>query len=215
MELESTTQDSTTVETSVSVREQLPVVVSATTVNVADAAIPTITGPVTLVGAGATFPSPLYEAWFDEFHKSVPDIQMNYQAIGSGGGVRQLLAGTVDFGDSDVPMSDEQLEQSRTKILHVPTVLDAVVPIFRVPGVSRELRFTPEALAGIFLGKITTWNDAAIASANLEVDLPNMPIEVVHRSDGSPVTFIFTDYLSKVSRNGRTVPGKASLSDGR
>src|SRR5215471_7281484 len=113
----------------------------------------------TLNGAGATFPYPMYSKWFSEYHNAHPDIQINYQSIGSGGGIRQVLAGTVDFGASDGPMTDEQLSQSKTKILHIPTVLGAVVPAYNVPGVSEELKFTPEVLANIFLGKITNWND--------------------------------------------------------
>lgn len=162
----------------------------------------------TLNGAGATFPYPMYSKWFSEYHKLHPDIQINYQSIGSGGGIRQVLAGTVDFGASDGPMSDEQLSESKTKILHVPTVLGAVVPAYNVPGVSAELKFTPEALAGIFLGKVTSWNDKALASANPGVNLPNQPIIVVHRSDGSGTTFIFTDYLSKVSPDWQSQVGK-------
>ena len=123
-------------------------------------------GQTTLNGAGATFPNPMYQKWFSEYHKAHPDIQFNYQSIGSGGGIRQVLAQTVDFGASDGPMTDEQLSQAKTKILHIPTVLGAVVPAYNVPGVSGELKFTPEALSGIFLGKITTWNDPAIAKAN-------------------------------------------------
>jgi phosphate transport system substrate-binding protein len=154
----------------------------------------------TLNGAGATFPYPMYSKWFSEYHKAHPDIQINYQSIGSGGGIRQLLAGTVDFGASDGPMSDEQLAQAKTKILHVPTVLGAVVPAYNVPGVSTEIKFTPEVLAGIFLGQITNWNDKAIASVNPGVNFPkDQSIIVIHRSDGSGTTYIFTDYLSKVS----------------
>src|ERR1700745_2050130 len=118
-------------------------------------------GQTTLNGAGATFPNPMYSKWFSEYHNAHPDIEINYQAIGSGGGIRQVLAGTVDFGASDGPMTDEQLAQSKIKILHVPTVLGAVVPAYNVSGVSGEIKFTPEALAGIFLGKITNWNDRA------------------------------------------------------
>src|ERR1700674_3596367 len=123
----------------------------------------------------------MYSKWFSEYHKAHPDIEINYQSIGSGGGIRQVLAGTVDFGASDGPMSDEQLAQAKTKILHVPTVLGAVVPAYNVSGVSGDLKFTPEALAGIFLGKITNWNDKAIASANPGVKLPGDPIVVIHR----------------------------------
>jgi len=164
----------------------------------------------TLNGAGATFPNPMYSKWFSEYHNAHPDIQINYQPIGSGGGIRQVLAGTVDFGATDGPMSDEQLAQSKVKILHVPTVLGAVVPAYNVPGVSGEVKFTPEALAGIFLGKITNWNDKAIGSANPEHKFPDQPIVVVHRSDGSGTTYIFTDYLSKVSPEWAGIAGKGT-----
>jgi len=161
----------------------------------------------TLNGAGATFPYPMYSKWFSKYHDAHPDIQINYQSIGSGGGIRQVLAGTVDFGASDGPMSDEQLSQSKVKILHVPTVLGAVVPAYNVPGVSGEIRFTPEVLSGIFLGKISSWNDKAIAVANPGVKFPDQPIVVIHRSDGSGTTFIFTDYLSKVSADWKGLVG--------
>jgi phosphate transport system substrate-binding protein len=167
-------------------------------------------GQTTVNGAGATFPNPMYQKWFSEYHKAHPDIQFNYQSIGSGGGIRQVLAQTVDFGASDGPMTDEQLAQAKTKILHIPTVLGAVVPAYNVPGVSTELKFTPEALAGIFLGKITTWNDPAIAKANPGINLPSQPIIVIHRSDGSGTTYIFTDYLSKVSSDWQNGPGKGT-----
>src|SRR6516164_6627976 len=160
----------------------------------------------TLNGAGATFPYPMYSKWFNEYHNAHPDIQINYQSIGSGGGIRQVLAGTVDFGASDGPMTDEQLAQSKTKILHVPTVLGADVPAYNL-NVSGELKFTPEALAGIFLGKITTWNDPALAKANPDLKLPGDPIIVIHRSDGSGTTFIWTDYLSKVSPDWKSQVG--------
>jgi phosphate transport system substrate-binding protein len=162
----------------------------------------------TLNGAGATFPYPMYSKWFSEYHKAHPDVEINYQSIGSGGGIRQVLAGTVDFGASDGPMSDEQLAQAKTKILHVPTVLGAVVPAYNVPGVNSEIKFTGEALAGIFLGKVTAWNDAAIAGANPGVNLPNQPIIVIHRSDGSGTTYIWTDYLSKASPEWQSQVGK-------
>ncbi len=165
-------------------------------------------GQTTVNGAGATFPNPMYQKWFSEYHKAHPDVQFNYQSIGSGGGIRQVLAQTVDFGASDGPMTDEQLSQAKTKILHIPTVLGAVVPAYNVPGVSTELKFTPEALSGIFLGKITTWNDPAIAKANPGVTLPNQTIIVIHRSDGSGTTYIFTDYSMK-NASGAFV--KASL----
>jgi phosphate transport system substrate-binding protein len=152
----------------------------------------------------------MYQKWFSEYHKAHPDIEFNYQSIGSGGGIRQVLAQTVDFGASDGPMTDQQLSEAKTKILHIPTVLGAVVPAYNIPGVNTELKFTPEALAGIFLGKITSWNDPAIAKANPGVNLPNQTIIVVHRSDGSGTTYIFTDYLSKVSSDWADGPGKGT-----
>ena len=165
----------------------------------------------TLNGAGATFPYPMYSKWFSKYHDAHPDIQFNYQSIGSGGGIRQVLAGTVDFGASDGPMTDEQLAQAKIKILHVPTVLGAVVPAYNISGVSGEIKFTPDVLAGIFLGKITNWNDKSIASANPGINFPkDEPIVVIHRSDGSGTTFIFTDYLSKVSSDWQNQVGKAT-----
>jgi phosphate transport system substrate-binding protein len=152
----------------------------------------------------------MYQKWFSEYHKGHPEVQFNYQSIGSGGGIRQVLAQTVDFGASDGPMTDEQLSQAKTKILHIPTVLGAVVPAYNVPGVNTELKFTPEALAGIFLGKITSWNDPALAKANPGVNLPNQTIIVIHRSDGSGTTYIFTDYLSKISSEWEHGPGKGT-----
>jgi phosphate transport system substrate-binding protein len=149
-------------------------------------------------GAGATFPYPIYSKWFDEFHKRNPDVQINYQSIGSGGGIRQVTDGTVDFGASDGPMTDEQMKAAKIPILHFPTVLGAVVPTFNLAGVD-HLRFTPEAIAGIFLGKVTHWNDPAIARENPGAKLPAVPIVPIHRSDGSGTTYIWTDYLSKVS----------------
>jgi phosphate transport system substrate-binding protein len=154
-------------------------------------------------GAGASFPEPIYSKWFDEYHKKDPNIQINYQAIGSGGGIKQITEGTVDFGASDGPMNDDQLKAFQDKhgfpVLHFPTVLGAAVPTYNIPGVNAELNFTPEALAGIFLGKITKWNDPALTAANPGVNLPGNDIYVVHRSDGSGTTYIWTDYLSKVS----------------
>ena len=173
-------------------------------------AIPMWGETVTLNGAGATFPYPMYSKWFSEYNKLHPDIQFNYQSIGSGGGIRQVLAGTVDFGATDGPMTDEQLAQAKTKILHIPTVLGADVPAYNIPGVTEELKFTPELLANIFLGKITSWNDAALAKANPGVNLPNQPIIVIHRSDGSGTTYIFTDYLSKVSTDWKNQVGKGT-----
>ena len=172
-------------------------------------AIP-VWGQTTLNGAGATFPYPMYSKWFSEYNKLHSDIQFNYQSIGSGGGIRQVLAGTVDFGATDGPMTDEQLAQAKSKILHIPTVLGADVPAYNIPGVTEELKFTPELLANIFLGKITSWNDAAIAKANPGVNLPNQPIIVIHRSDGSGTTYIWTDYLSKVSSDWKNQVGKGT-----
>jgi phosphate transport system substrate-binding protein len=160
--------------------------------------------------AGATFPYPIYSKWFDEYHKMHPMVQINYQSIGSGGGITQLIAKTVDFGASDGPMSDEQLNQAGFKILHFPTVLGGAVPSYNITGVGSDLKFTPEALAGIYLGKITKWNDPAIASANPGVKLPADDIVVVHRADGSGTTFIWSDYLSKVSDEWKTKVGKGT-----
>ena len=161
-------------------------------------------------GAGATFPYPIYSKWFDAYHKLHPDFEFNYQSIGSGGGIRQVIAGTVDFGATDGPMTDQQLGQAKVKILHFPTVLGAVVPTYNIPGVNQELNFTPEALAGIYLGNITKWNDAAIQGPNPGVKLPDTDIIVVHRSDGSGTTYIFVDFLSKVSDEWKTKVGKAT-----
>ena len=167
-------------------------------------------GQTALNGAGATFPYPMYSKWFSEYRKAHPDVEINYQSIGSGGGIRQVLAGTVDFGATDGPMTDEQLSQAKTKILHIPTVLGADVPAYNIPGVTEELKFTPDVLAGIFLGKITSWNDPALAKINPGVNLPNQPIIVIHRSDGSGTTYIWTDYLSKVSSEWANGPGKGT-----
>ena len=164
----------------------------------------------TLNAAGATFPYPMYSKWFNEYHKAHPEVQINYQSIGSGGGIRQVLAGTVDFGASDGPMTDEQLGQAKTKILHIPTVLGAVVPAYNIPGVKQELKFSGEVLANIFLGKITSWNDPAITKLNPGVNLPGQPIVVVHRADGSGTTYIWTDYLSKISGEWKNGPGKGT-----
>jgi phosphate transport system substrate-binding protein len=152
-----------------------------------------------LNGAGATFPYPMYSKWFNEYHKKNSAVQINYQSIGSGGGIKQLQAGTVDFGASDMPMTDEQLSQTKFKVVHIPTVLGAVVPAYNIPGVKGEVKFTGEIIADIFLGKINNWNDPQLAKLNPGVKFPNQAIVVVHRSDGSGTTFIFTDYLSKVS----------------
>jgi len=168
-------------------------------------------GQTTLNGAGATFPNPMYSKWFSDYHKLHPDIQINYQSIGSGGGIRQVTEGTVDFGASDMPMTDGQLTEAqtklKTKILNIPTVLGAAVPAYNIPGVKGEVKFTPEALAGIFLGRITKWNDKAITSANPGVNFPDKDIVVVYRTEGSGTTFIWTDYLSKVSPEWKSKVG--------
>jgi len=175
------------------------------------AALAATLGAQTLInGAGATFPYPIYSKWFDEFHKRRPNVQINYQSIGSGGGIRQLEAGTVDFGASDLPMNDEQLSRQKTRVLHFPTVLGAVVPTYNLPGVSQELNFTSEAIAGVFLGTVTKWNDAAIAQANPGVTLPASDIVVVHRSVGSGTKFIWTDYLSKTSPEWKSRVGSGA-----
>jgi phosphate transport system substrate-binding protein len=149
--------------------------------------------------AGATFPAPIYQKWFGEYHTAHPDVEINYQAVGSGAGIKQLTDGTVDFGASDMPMTNEQIGAVKVKPLHFPTVLGAVVLSYNIPGVTAPLKFSPEVIADIYLGKVTKWNDAKIAKDNSGVKLPNEDIVVVRRTDGSGTTFVFTDYLSKVS----------------
>jgi phosphate transport system substrate-binding protein len=177
---------------------------AAVTISVAPAA-------ETINAAGATFPGPIYQKWFEEYRKAHPEVQINYQAIGSGGGIRQLTEGTVDFGASDMPMTDDQIKdltgKRKFKPLHFPTVLGGIVPTYNVTGVSTELKFSGEALAGIFLGTISKWNDAAIARDNPGVKLPNEDITVAHRSDASGTSFVFTDYLSKVSPQWKSKVG--------
>jgi len=158
-------------------------------------------------GAGATFPYPIYSKWFSEYNKQHPDVQINYQPIGSGGGVQQVSKQTVFFGASDMPMNAEQLQAAPGKILHLPTVLGAVVPVYNIPNVTTELKFSGPLLADIFLGKITKWNDAGIAKLNPGVTLPASDITVVHRADGSGTTYIWVDYLAKVSPEWKTKVG--------
>src|SRR5579863_7583105 len=177
----------------------------------------TAMGAETINGAGATFPNPIYQQWFGEFKMAHPDVSINYQSLGSGAGIRQLTEGTVDFAASDLPMSDDQIkamvDAKKPKPLHFPTVLGAVVLTYNIPGVTGDLNLTPEAIAGIYLGTVTMWNDAKIASANPGVKLPAKAIEVVHRSDGSGTSYIFTDYLSKISPEWKTKVGvNASVS---
>jgi phosphate transport system substrate-binding protein len=162
-----------------------------------------------LTGAGATFPYPIYSKWFSEYSAAHPGVEINYQSIGSGGGISQVTKGTVDFGASDMPMTDEMLSSSKVKLIHIPTVLGAVVPVFNVPGVG-ELRFSGQTLADIYLGKINNWADPLIAKDNPGVKLPQQKIIVVHRSDGSGTSFIFTDYLSKVNKDWAGGPGKGT-----
>jgi len=161
-------------------------------------------------GAGATFPNPIYTKWFDQYSKMHSNVEINYQSIGSGGGIRQLSAGTVFFGASDGPMTNEQITAAGFRIIHLPTVLGGVVPVYNVPEISAELKFTGPVLADIFLGKITKWNDAAIRATNPGVNLPNAEITVVHRSDGSGTSYIWCDYLSKVSPEYRKTVGVAT-----
>jgi len=165
---------------------------------------------VQITGAGATFPNPIYSKWFSEYHKVHPNVEFNYQAIGSGGGIRQLSAGTVFFGASDGPMTDEQIQAAGFRILHLPTVLGGVLPVYNIPGVSAQLKFTGPLLADIYLGKVTRWNDNAIRSLNPGIDLPGDEITVVHRSDGSGTTYIWCDYLSKVSTEYKRRVGVAT-----
>jgi len=162
-----------------------------------------------LTGAGSTFDYPIFSKWFSEYSAAHPGVEINYQSIGSGGGIKQVTAGLIDFGASDGPMTDEQLAASKIKLVHIPVVLGAVVPIFNVPGVG-NLKFSPDVLADIYLGKINNWNDGRIAKDNPGVKLPDQKIIVVHRSDGSGTTYIWTDYLSKVSTEWASGPGKGA-----
>jgi phosphate transport system substrate-binding protein len=162
-----------------------------------------------LTAAGATFPYPIYSKWFNEYSAAHPGVEINYQSIGSGGGITQVTKGTVDFGASDMPMTDAALAASPIKLIHIPTVLGADVPAFNVPGVD-DLKFSGDVLADIFLGKINNWNDARIAKDNPGVKLPDQKIIVVHRAEGSGTTFIWTDYLSKVSKEWADGPSKGT-----
>ena len=161
--------------------------------------LPVFAASTLINGAGATFPSPLYAKWFSDYQKEHPDTQINYQPIGSGGGIKQLLDHTVDFGASDAPMTDEQLAKSQVLVLHIPTVLGAVAVTYNVPGIPKGLKLTPEVLADLFLGKITKWNDPKLFALNPQTKFPDTAVLIAHRSDGSGTSAIFTDYLSKVS----------------
>jgi len=165
---------------------------------------------IRLTGAGATFPYPIYSKWVLEYTTVRPHIQINYASIGSGGGIRQFTDHTVDFGASDGPMTDSQITAAGSNVIHIPTVLGSVVPTYNIPGVTQSLHFTGEVLAGIFLGQITKWNDSRIMALNAGVNLPDQDIVVVHRSDGSGTTYIWTDYLSKVSSDWSTRVGKGT-----
>jgi len=166
---------------------------------------------VMLQGAGATFPNPIYQKWFSEYNKITPNARFDYQSIGSGGGIKQISAKTVDFGGSDAPMKDEELKSAPSEILHIPTVLGAVVLTYNVPTVSGDLKLTPDGIAGIFLGKITRWNDPAISASNAGMNFPDAPINVVRRSDGSGTSYVWTDYLSKVSPEWKSKIGTGAM----
>jgi phosphate transport system substrate-binding protein len=172
---------------------------------------------VQITGTGASFPYPMYSKWFDVYHKKYPKVEINYSSTGSGAGVQQVTSGTVDFGASDGPMTDKEIDGFKAKngygILHFPTVMGANVPVYKLAGVNQPLNFTGEALANIFMGKIFKWNDPAIASANPGVNLPNANIVVIHRSDPSGTTFVWTDYLSKVSPDWKAKVGAAKSVD--
>jgi phosphate transport system substrate-binding protein len=161
-------------------------------------------------GAGATFPYPIYSKWFSDYSQLHPNVKINYQPIGSGGGIRQVTEGTVDFGATDGPMTDEQISGAKIKVMHIPTVLGAVVPVYNIPGVNKDLNFSSDEIADIYLGKITKWNDPRIAKDNPGVNLPDKSILPVYRSDGSGTTYIFTDFLSKVSQDWNSRVGKAT-----
>jgi phosphate transport system substrate-binding protein len=161
-------------------------------------------------GAGATFPNPIYSKWFSEYNQLHPNVKINYQSIGSGGGIRQVSEGTVDFGATDGPMNDQQIHDAKVKTTHIPTVLGAVVPVYNLPGVSQELKFSSDVIADIYLGKIVKWNDGRIAKDNAGINLPDKSILPVYRSDGSGTTYIFTDFLSKVSSDWNSRVGKST-----
>ncbi len=165
---------------------------------------------VQLTGAGATFPNVIYQNWMLTYNQTHSDVRMNYQSIGSGGGIRQFSDGTVDFGGTDAPMSDSAIAAIQGNVLHIPTVMGAVVVAYNLPGLAQPVKLAPDVLADIFLGKITNWSDARIASLNAGVTLPNQDIIVVHRSDGSGTSFGFTDYLSKVSAEWQQKVGKGT-----
>jgi phosphate transport system substrate-binding protein len=167
-------------------------------------------GAQNLTAAGATFPYPIYNRWFSEYAQAHPNVHINYQSIGSGGGKKQVSEGTVDFGASDGPMSDQELAEAKVKVMHIPTVLGAVVPVYNIPGVSKDLNFSGDVIADIYLGKITKWNDPRLVKDNPGANLPDKPILPVYRSDSSGTTFIFTDYLAKVSPDWKNKVGNST-----
>ncbi len=174
------------------------------------ALVTAIAGAQNINGAGATFPNPIYSKWFSEYSQQHSNVHINYQPIGSGGGIRQVTDGTVDFGASDVTMTDEQLAQAKVKVMALPTVLGAVVPVYNVPGISKPLNLSGDVIADIYLGKISKWNDPRLAKDNPGVSLPDKAILPVYRSDGSGTTFIFTDYLAKVSPDWNSKVGRGA-----
>jgi phosphate transport system substrate-binding protein len=166
--------------------------------------------PLLINGAGASFPYPIYTKWFDVYQQSNAGVQFNYQSIGSGGGIKQITAQTVDFGASDGPMTDKQLSEAPGRLFHIPTVMGAVVVTYNIEGVAKGLKLSPGVLAGIFLGSIDKWNDKLIVAENPGLRLPDMPIVVVHRSDGSGTTFIFVNYLNSISMDWQLKIGKGT-----
>jgi phosphate transport system substrate-binding protein len=174
------------------------------------ALVTAVAGAQNINGAGATFPNPIYSKWFSEYSQQHSNVHINYQPIGSGGGIRQVTDGTVDFGASDVTMTDEQLAQAKVKVVALPTVLGAVVPVYNLPGVNKPLNFPGDVIADIYLGKIAKWNDPRIAKDNPGVSLPDKAILPVYRSDGSGTTFIFTDFLAKVSPDWNSKVGRGA-----
>ena len=175
---------------------------------VATLAVASVAGAQNINAAGATFPNPIYNRWFTEYAQAHPSVHINYQPIGSGGGIRQVSEGTVDFGASDMPVPDDMIQSAKVKFMHIPTVLGAVVPVYNIPGVSNKLNFSGDVIAAIYLGEIKNWNDARIVKENPGVNLPAKTILPVYRSDGSGTTFIFTDFLSKVSPEWSSKVGK-------
>ena len=179
--------------------QRITVLVAALALSIVVVSCGGSSGPIALQGAGATFPNPLYQRWCSDYNKAHPSVRLDYQSIGSGGGIKQLSARTVDFGGSDAPMTDDEMKAAGADVIHIPTVLGADVLTYNLPEVSAQLKFTSEEVAGIFLGTIKKWDDPALKASNPGVALPSKDITVVRRSDGSGTTYVWTDYLSKVS----------------